>query len=52
MSKINEAKMATLSDKIYDNEAEQETKRTRKPRKRLITKKRGSSRTSRKKGKK
>lgn len=51
MSKINEARMASLNDKIYDDEAEQETKRARKPRKKLILKKRGSSRTSRKKGK-
>lgn len=50
---MNSAKMATLADKIYDNEAEQEIKRKRKPRKRLIRKKRGSSRTSsKKKGKK
>jgi len=50
MSKLNEAKMASLNDKIYDNEAEQELKREKKPRKRLITK-RGSSRTSRTKRK-
>lgn len=48
MSKINQAKMATLNDKIYDQEAEQEQKRARKPRKKLIRKKRGSSRTSKK----
>ena len=50
---MNEARMATLSDKIYDNEAEQELKRELKPRIKLINKKRGSSRTSRtkKKGK-
>jgi len=53
MSKINEAKMATLNDKIYDEEVEQNRKRERKPRIRLILKKRGSSRTRRtKKGKK
>ena len=52
MSKMNQAKMATLSDKIYDQEAEQETKRAKKPRIRLIRKKRGSSRTSKRKSKK
>ncbi len=49
---MNEAKMASLNDKIYDNEAEQESKRERKPRKRLILKKRGSSRVSKKSSKK
>jgi len=52
MSKMLETKMASLSDKIYDGEVEQDKKRELKPRKKLISKKRGSSRTSRtKKGK-
>lgn len=51
MSKLNEARMASLNDKIYDSEVEQEKKRARKPKKRLKTK-RGSSRTSRVKRKK
>ena len=38
MSKMNEAKMASLSDKIYDDEAEQELKREKKPLKKLIPK--------------
>jgi len=44
--------MASLNDKIYDSEVEQEKKKELKPRTKLISKKRGSSRTSRtKKGK-
>lgn len=51
MSKLNDARMARLSDKIYEQEAEKEQKRKTKPRRRLLTK-RGSGRTSRlKKGK-
>lgn len=47
MSKLNEARLASLADKIYDGEAEQELKRERKPRKKLKLKLRGSSRTTR-----
>lgn len=54
MSTLNEAKMASLADKIYDDEAEQELKRENKPRKKLISKKLGSGRIQlkKKKGKK
>ena len=38
--------MASLNDKIYDSEVEQEKKRTLRPKKKLRTK-RGSGRTSR-----
>ena len=51
MSKINEAKMASLNDKIYNDAVEQEKKKELKPRRRLILKQRGSSRTSKRKGK-
>lgn len=47
MSKITEAKMATLNDKIYNDAKEQESKRARKPRKKLKLSGRGSGRTSR-----